>query len=183
MHMTPDIILGHLERLAELLEVDQPVEILLIGGAAGMLTGQFESTRTTADCDVINYVPAESQQAVIHAAKQVAAERNLPECWLNSQAMQLDILPNGWQARKEHIATFGELSIYALSRKDLLATKFYAGYVRDREDIQVMKPTPDELAFVRKYLNMLRVPSRNANLDGVQRALIYLDAIEEAGDE
>jgi hypothetical protein len=181
--MTPDIILGHLKRLAELLAVDQPVEILLIGGAAGMLTGQFESTRTTADCDVINYVPAESQQAVMHAAKQVATERHLPQSWLNSQAMHLDILPDGWRGRKAHVATFGKLSVYALSRKDLLATKFYAGYVRDREDIQVMKPTPDEQAFVRNYLQMLRVPARNANPDGVQRALIYLDAMEDTGDE
>jgi hypothetical protein len=159
------------------------VEILLIGGAAGMLTGQFAAARTTTDCDVINAVPKESQQTVLSAAAQIATQRQLPETWLNFQAMQLDILPDGWHTRKVHIATFGPLSIFALSRKDLLATKFYAGHVRDREDIQAIAPTGEELVFVRAYLNMLRVPARHADLDNVQRALLYLDAMEGSPNE
>jgi hypothetical protein len=180
MRMTTCNILDNLASLGEHLPASNPVEILLIGGAAGMLTGQFTAARTTTDCDVINTVPIESQQAILDAAAQTAAQLELPKAWLNFQAMQLDILPDGWHTRKVHIATFGPLSIYALSRKDLLATKFYASHVRDREDIQDMAPAGEELAFVRTYLNMLRVPSRHADLDNVQRALLYLDAWEDS---
>ena len=49
--------------------------------------------------------------------------------------------------------------------------KFYANRTIDREDIVMMKPRLDELAFVQTYLNMLRVPSRQADLDQVTAAL------------
>jgi len=177
MHITKPVILQYLEEVAELLKHETSVEIVLLGGAAGMLTGLFEPARTTTDCDVINYIPADSQQAVLEAARKIAQKYDLPLNWLNSKAMELDILPDGWQSRKVHIATFGQLSIWSLSRKDLLATKFYAGHPRDREDIQAMRPTRDELDFVKIYLNMLRVPSRNANLDQIQRGLLYINAM------
>ncbi|MCP4374631.1 MAG: hypothetical protein GY794_00405 [bacterium] len=183
MRMTTCNILDNLKCLGEYLPASPPVEILLIGGAAGMLTGQFTATRTTTDCDVIDAVPKESQQDILSAAAQIATQRELPKTWLNFQAMQLDILPDGWHTRKVHIATFGPLSIFALSRKDLMATKFYAGHVRDREDIQAMVPTGEELAFVRTYLNMLRVPSRQADLDNIQRALLYLAVMEDSPNE
>ena len=183
MRMTTENILDNLECLGSLLPASDPVEILLLGGAAGMLTGQFAAARTTTDCDVINAVPIESQQAILTAAAEIAIQRELPKTWLNFQVMQLDILPDGWHTRKVHIATFGPLSICALSRRDLLATKFYAGHVRDREDILAMAPGSEELAFVRTYLNMLRVPARRADLDSVQRALLYLDAMEDSTNE
>lgn len=178
MLMTKDIILGYLQEVAELLPAEESIEIVLIGGAAGMLTGLFEPSRTTTDCDVINYMPQASQQIVLKTAKAVASKHGLPEKWLNSQAMELDILPDGWQTRKVEIAAFGPLRVSSLSRMDILATKFYAGFPRDREDILAMQPTADELAFVLTYINMLRVPSRNANLDQVQRAMLYLQAME-----
>jgi hypothetical protein len=61
--------------------------------------------------------------------------------------------------------------------------KCYANHTQDREDVQVMGPTREELAFVRTYLNMLRVPSRQANLDQVQWAITYVNALEEAYDD
>jgi hypothetical protein len=183
MNMGPHDIRKYLQRLGEILSVEAEIEILLIGGAAGMLTDQFSPSRTTTDCDVIRYNPADSQERVLDAAKRVAAEYQLPEAWLNSKAMQLDILPDGWQFRKVHVDTFDSLKVYALSRKDLLATKFYAGHPRDVEDIDAMQPDADELAFAGTYLNMLRVPSRQANLDGVARGMMLLRAMEGDSDE
>lgn len=180
MRLTNVSILSYLKETAELMSKDLHVEIVLIGGAAGMLTGLYEPTRTTTDCDIINFIPLELQHTVLTAAKAVAKKHGLPESWLNTQAMSLDILPDGWQSRKVHIATFGSLIISVLSRMDLLATKFYAGHPRDREDIMAAKPTADEMYFIRCYLNMLRVPSRNANLDQVKRAMLYLDAMESS---
>jgi hypothetical protein len=61
--------------------------------------------------------------------------------------------------------------------------KFYANRPQDREDIIHINPTPDEIDTIRKYLNMLRVPSRQADLDQVVSALKLVDAIEELTNE
>ena len=176
-------ILSHLARLGDILQFSEPVEIVLIGGAAGILTGQFSAGRVTRDCDVIRYVPNDAQEAVLVAARQVARENGLPEDWLNSKAMTLDILPDGWHVRKVPVGTFGQLHVVALSRQDLLATKFYAAFPRDVEDITAMAPTPKELRLVRTYLTMLRVPSRQADLDQVNHAMALLRAFSGEGDE
>ncbi len=181
--MTGSDIMSHLARLGEVFKFPGKVELLLVGGAAGILTKQLESSRTTGDCDVIRYLPSQAQQAVREAARKVAAERSLPDNWLNSKAMQLDILPDGWNTRKVLVGTFGRLTIFALSRRDLLATKFYAGHPRDVEDITAMNPSKKELSFVRTYLNMLAVPSRQANLDQITASLKLLDAFEGGSND
>ena len=181
--MGQEEILKALSRVGELLDWPDSVEILLIGGAAGMITGQLAPDRTTLDCDVMHCSPAEAMQPVEDSAGKVAKEAGLPAGWLSSQPQQLDILPDGWRGRRKLVGKFGRLSVFAVGRSDLLATKFYANRAQDREDILAMKPTRDELAFVRGYLGMLRVPSRNANLDQVRSALRLLEAVEEETDD
>jgi hypothetical protein len=181
MRLQTSDILKILKATADNLHWDgENIEILLIGGAAGMLTGQLSAHRVTQDCDVMNFRPQEAQNAVLDAAEQTAKTEGLPEQWLSTQAMDtLVILPNGWHARRIHIETFGKLSIYAVSRLDLLAMKFYANRPQDRQDIIEMKPSPEEIEYVRKYLDMLRVPSRQADLDQVVSAFKLVDAIED----
>ena len=169
--------------LGEHLPADIKIDILLIGGAAGVLTEQLPLNRTTTDCDVIFYRPENAGNTILAAVQQVATQEKLPTSWLNFEAMQLDILPHGWHTRQIHISDFGPLHVYAVSRRDLLAMKCYANHTQDREDVQVMRPTREELAFVRTYLNMLRVPSRRANLDQVQWGITYVDTLEEAYDD
>ena len=176
-------ILEALKETARLIQWDSPVEILLIGGAAGILTGQLPPKRVTLDCDVMHYCPKQAQEAVLKAAHRVAEELGLPKNWFNSKAMQLNVLPDGWQSRKVLIAEFETLTVYGIGRLDLLAMKFYANRPQDREDIIHMEPTPEELDYIRKYLNMLRVPSRQADLDQVVSALQLVDAMEELANE
>jgi hypothetical protein len=183
MKMARQEILRILHALGEHLPPDIKIDILLIGGAAGVLTGQLPLNRTTTDCDVIFYRPETAGNTILAAVQTVAVKEKLPENWLNFEAMQLDILPHGWHTRQIHIADFGPLHVYAVSRRDLLAMKCYANHTQDREDVQVMRPTREELAFVRTYLNMLRVPSRQANLDQVQWGLEYVRSLEEALDD
>ncbi len=173
-------ILKTLEATANILQWDgENIEILLIGGAAGMLTGQLPAHRVTQDCDVMDFTPKEAQKAVLDAAAQVSQEKGLPEHWLSTQAMDsLNVLPDGWQSRRIHIASFGKLSVYAVSRLDLLAMKFYANRPQDRQDIIEMKPSPEEIEYIRKYLDMLRVPSRRTDLDQVVSAFKLVDAME-----
>ncbi len=183
MQMARQKIIKMLRTLGEHLPSDIKFDILLIGGAAGVLTEQLPLNRTTTDCDVMFYRPETAGNAILAAVRQVAAQEKLPTNWLNFEAMQLDILPHGWHTRQVHVADFGPLHVYAVSRRDLLAMKCYANHTQDREDVQAMKPTREELAFVRTYLNMLRVPSRQANLDQVHWGLTYVHALEEAHDD
>ena len=167
-----------LQKLGGRLQDDSPVEIVLIGGAAGIATGEFPPGRSTLDCDLIRCVPATAVEALTNAAADLAAGEGLSPLWLSRQAMPLDILPDGWQTRTVEVGRFGPLRVRAIGRLDLLATKAYANRVQDREDIASMKPTQNEFRFIRTYLSMLRVPSRRANLDQVAAALRRLDAME-----
>ena len=184
MELNSNEILDALNATAEHMRWDgKPVDILLIGGAGAMLTGLLRSERVTQDCDVIDYQPEDGQQAVLASAAKFAAERGLPEKWLNSKAMPMDILPDGWRSRRILIKKFDKLWIYGAGRVDMLVMKFYANRPQDREDIFDMAPTSHELMAVRRYLDMMRVPSRQANLDQVASAFKLLDAVEGKFDD
>ena len=73
-----------LSRLGAVLEYHTDIDILLVGGAAGLLTGVLARGRTTTDCDVMVAVPAEGLFAVERAAAIVAQELGLAERWFNS---------------------------------------------------------------------------------------------------
>ena len=154
------------------------VELTVVGGSAGILTGQLPAARTTTDCDVIRVDPAASFAALRAVAAQLSARRGLPEDWLSDRVAELDVLPSGWRKRRVNIGIFGKLNIWCVGRLDLLAMKVYAGRMQDRTDVLDMAPTPPEIAFVRRYLDQLRIPSRQANLDQIQSALRFLDALE-----
>ena len=177
--MTASQMLAALNRLGDLLQWPEPVEILLIGGAAGMATGLLDPGRTTGDCDVADLSPGQAAGALEQAARQVARERSLASNWLNDRAGQLNVLPDGWRSRRCPIGTYGQLRVFAASRLDLLATNVFAHRGADRDDVAAMHIVPDEIKFVRRYLNMLRVPSRGADLDQVQQATRYLDLLSK----
>jgi hypothetical protein len=154
------------------------IEILLVGGVAAMLAGQLPAERVTQDCDIMDFSPIQAQKAILDAANKIAQVRGLPQNWLNSQAMQLNVLPDGWRSRRKHICKYGHLSIFVASRIDLLCMKFYANRPQDREDIIEMKPTSEEMAFVLRFLNMLKLPVRKADLDQIVSAQKLVAAME-----
>lgn len=49
-----------LKALGERVQYHAPIELLLVGGAAGMLTGVLGHGRTTLDCDVMVSEPGEA---------------------------------------------------------------------------------------------------------------------------
>lgn len=178
LNFTGDDSLIALRKVGDLLVWPGQVEILLVGGVAGMITGVFSPERTTCDCDIADFSPASASIAVEQASAKVAAIMKLPARWLNDQAGQLNILPDGWRSRRKHVATYGKLAVYAAGRVDLLAMKIFAHRPLDRDDIDRMKITGREIDFVRKYLKMLKVPSRRADLDQVAAAEKYLSLLE-----
>ena len=177
-NLTAAIVLKALKMIGEELDWPGQVEILLIGGAAGMITGILRHDRTTGDCDIADFAPSDAATVVEQAAQTVAAKMKLPPTWFNDRIRQLNVLPDGWRSRRQHIATYGKLTVYAAGRLDLLAMKVFAHRAPDREDIAEMRITQDDIVFVRKYLNMLKVPSRKANLEQVASAEKYLCLLE-----
>jgi hypothetical protein len=161
-------------------EPGSAVKILLVGGAAAMVTGLLPSGRTTVDCDVMVYEPEQSGPAVEVAAEQAAEELGLAPTWLNSDVqIRRDTLPAGWQGRRIHVGTYGRLHVYAASRPDLIAMRVLAGRaqdVEDLEDLEAMKMTEDEVDFVRSHLGGLA--EKGTHADQVQAAYALLDSLK-----
>jgi hypothetical protein len=155
-YMNTSTVERALARLGEQLRYHREVELLLVGGAAGMLTGVLAASRTTVDCDVMAYVPREAMIAVETAADAVARELALPANWLNSDVqLRADALPDGWDRRRVFVGEFGKLRVFAVSRIDLIAMKVLAGRAQDLEDLRAMRVRSDDVEFVRAYLDRL----------------------------
>jgi hypothetical protein len=156
-----------LDRAIELLcarfEWHANVEILVVGGAAGMMTGLLHRERTTGDCDVINYIPAEAWHRVELIADQVGIELELPVGWFNSHVqIRSDSLPGGWADRRVLVYQGPRLSVYAASRIDLIAMKFLAHRPQDLVDLTELKVTVADEAFVRSSLLAARQSGSHA---------------------
>lgn len=133
------------------------IEILLVGGAAGMITGILPNNRVTIDCDVMNYTPPDSLAKVELAAEVVAEKLQLAPNWLNSDVqIRSDTLPDDWEQRKVHIAHYGPLRVFAVSRIDLIAMKVIAARDQDIEDLQNLRLRSDDIEFINNYLFQLR---------------------------
>src|SRR4051794_34807694 len=79
---------------------DREIEILLVGGAAGVLTGALPAAWTTADVDLIDVHAPKDRDAVLEAAAGVGPKLSLPNDWLNDwSGLYSWTLPDGWQER------------------------------------------------------------------------------------
>jgi len=151
------------------------VEVLVVGGAAGMMTGQLARERTTGDCDVIKYHPAEAWHWVELEAEKVGNELGLPQGWFNSQVqIRADSLPSGWEGRRVLVHQGHRLSVYAAGRADLIAMKFFAHRPQDLLDLVELKVTAADVAFVRSFLLSARESGSHAG--EIAEALEVLDA-------
>lgn len=84
------------------------VELLLVGGAAGMLSGVLPRSRTTIDCDVMLASPDEALGPIEDAARAMASELGLPSSWLNSDVrLRRDALPRDWRSRRVWVGMWG----------------------------------------------------------------------------
>lgn len=166
-----------LKRVGDVLELDVDVEILVVGGAAGMLTGLLPPTRTTTDCDVMLYVPEHAMPWVEIAGEKVGRELGISPEWLNSKVqIRADSLPLDWRRRRIWVGTYGRMWVYAVSRPDLIAMKVLAGRDRDRDDLRSLKVQHHEAEFVRAFLDQL--PARGMPLDQIEDARVLLDSLK-----
>jgi hypothetical protein len=103
-----------LELLGERLNLNRDVEIVLVGGAAGVLTGELPGAWTTADVDLIRCWRSEARDAVLAAAGEVGRELSLPPSWLSEDVgLYAWTLPKGWEHRRVMVAAHRRLRVYA----------------------------------------------------------------------
>ena len=89
-------------------------------------------------------------------AFEIAEEYGMDIKWLNSGGHIFSRnFPDNWKNRTKPVFKRRYLSVRVLSRKDLIATKFYSYCMRnlktDRDDLVDMKPSRDELNFSKKW--------------------------------
>jgi hypothetical protein len=155
-----------LETLGELLAEEGAVaDLVLIGGGALLLLG--EVIRPTAGLDVVaqfrdgRLEPSQPfPEALTRAVRRVGAALDLSRVprdskdWLNPGPSYLSTigLPDGVEHRLT-VRTYGALTIRIVSRRDLIALKFFAAsdpqrrprQTIDVDDLRKLSPTNDEL--------------------------------------
>ena len=134
------------------------MEILIVGGAAGLLTGQLAAAYTTGDVDMVRCHLAKDHDAVLEAAVAVARRLGtLPPAWLNTDAgLFAWTLPRTWRRRAVEVVRSGRLRVLAAGRFDLIVMKFLAHRPQDMEHLQQLAPTPAERGRVTTHLEKLR---------------------------
>jgi len=160
MKMACDDVDRAIHQLCVRFEWHERVEILIVGGSAGMLTGLLARDRVTGDCDVCHYDPSHGKAwvEVEITADLIGAELQLPTNWLNSNVkIREDSLPDGWRDRRVLIEQGNWIHVYAISRPDLIAMKFLAGRPQDLEDLEELGVENDDITFTEQYLESLSV--------------------------
>ena len=153
VELNDNTILAAFSALGRKLKLPRDVEVLLVGGAAGVLIRALPPAWTTGDVDAIRFYLPQDRDAVLEAAEDVGRELSLQANWLNEDSgLFAWTLPSGWEQRKVHVGTFGHLRVFAVSRLDLIVMKFIANRPRDREHLSHMNVTEEELQHVRGRL-------------------------------
>jgi hypothetical protein len=169
-----------LAKLGERLRLERDVEILIVGGAAGILTGQLSSALTTEDVDAIHFQLAQDREAVLDAGEEVGKELKLPADWLNDWGGKYEwTLPDNWRCRRIEVGIFDRLRVYAVGRIDLISMKFIGHREHDLEHLRDMKVKSDEKVLVGQYLDVLaeRYPAGRypEEFGKTQMARLYLN--------
>lgn len=175
--MTASVVEQALAKLGQNLDYPGEVELLLVGGAAAMVTGVLPAARTTTDCDVMDYSPPGAMPSVERAAELVAEELELAPTWLNSLVhMRRDTLPDGWESRRMHVGVYGRLRVWSASRQDLIAMKVIAGRPQDLDDLRAMRVRREDVEFVREHLRSL--PAKGTAREQIDDAIVVLGSLE-----
>jgi predicted nucleotidyltransferase len=121
-------------------------EIVIIGGAAAVLSRWLN--RATADIDVIAAEPRLAELG--KAIRAVAEELGLPDGWMNDGAKgYARALPPDFRERLVDLGQFGRLRVRSIGRKDFIVLKVYGMRGVDIEDLENLRATAEEMAFVR----------------------------------
>ncbi len=171
-----DLLRRALHSLAAALPPSPQGDLILIGGAAGMLTGQLPSTRLTSDLDVIEITPPELLDLCCHLAPHISDPIGISESWFDATSTTLrHTLLDGWRDRTEDIGRFGCLHVKAVGRLDLIALKLLAGRERDLADVAALRVTTRECSVLAEMLPQLL--RRGVSPDSITSAISLARAL------
>lgn len=138
-----------LNGLNELAKAGVGGRIVIIGSAAAILCDWLE--RATEDIDVI---ASDVKLSRLKKSIEIVAEKlDLPSSWLNDAAVAWgEILPSDFMDRTNHFGHFHDLEVIGVGRPDFILLKLYAFRPQDFEDLKEIKPTEEEIEFVRGHL-------------------------------
>lgn len=116
---------------------------IICGGASLVLQGII--SRTTKDIDII----APPIDDILKAsALSVSQDLGLDDHWLNTgpESISKD-LASGWESRVFEVFNDSNLSVFSISRSDLIFTKFWAlcDRQKDKQDLIFLNPSLIEL--------------------------------------
>ena len=142
-----------------------PIEIVVCGGSALILTGMVP--RTTKDVDIVALAtsrvlrsPDPLPEDLRKAAAEAAEDMGLPDNWLNNGPSRGEGglfqmgLPRGL-AERLHSQRYGShLTVHFIDRLDQVHFKLYAAADRGGyhiEDLRALDPTPDEIEAAARW--------------------------------
>ena len=125
------------------------LEIVVAGGSALLL--QDFTHRGTTDCDTIDASPRLA--TVQRYIEEVAEEMRLSPTWLNDAAKSFaEVLPADAPDSFEDVGQYGRLRVRHIGRLNLILMKVTGLRPVDKDDLDAMKPTRQELEYVRDEL-------------------------------
>jgi hypothetical protein len=172
--MRRDVIFNSIKGLGKLLGAGDAMEVTIIGGAAGLLIGALPKVVTTTDVDIIGLRPSKATDEVLTAANDLATKEGIARGWLSVEAgLFAQAMPEGWKKRRKEIGKFGRLAVYAISRRDFIAMKFYAHRTVDLSHLERLKITAGEKLHTKKFLQGLRkkLPQERSKVEKAQAIL------------
>ena len=169
-HLDADQLRRALHALAAALPASHAGDLVLIGGAAGVLSGELPANRLTVDVDVIEANPPEILDLCCHHAPGVSLALGISASWFDATACTLQhTMLDGWRDRTQSVGRFGALHVRAVGRLDLIALKLLAGRERDLADVAELRVTSDECVVLAESLP--RLLTRGASPDSVSAAI------------
>ena len=129
-------------------------DLIIFGSGALLIQDICRHDRVTMDIDLIEPKMNITLQLI---ASEIAEEYGMDMKWLNSAGHVFSRnFPNNWKNRTKLIFKGNHLTVKVLSRKDLIATKFYSYCIRnlktDRDDLIDLKPSANDLNFSKQWV-------------------------------
>jgi hypothetical protein len=170
-----------------------PIEIVVCGGSALILTGMVP--RTTKDVDIVALAtsgillsPDPLPEDLRKAAAEAAEDMGLPDNWLNNGPSRGEGglfqmgLPGGLAERLYAQRYGSHLTVHFIDRLDQIHFKLYAAADRGGyhiEDLNALNPNPDEIEAAARWAMSHDVSEGFAMvLKGLLRKLGYADTAD-----
>jgi hypothetical protein len=152
MSIVSQNILSALKSLNQELVIEKECRTLIACGG-GVLSVMGVISRQTRDLDVIT---PNIDDVLLKCSHRVANKLGLDIEWLNNGPSGfIRDLEKGWELRTEIIFNGSHLTVKALSRHDLIATKLQGMCDRDEYDMEVLlnlKVTIDEVSSLKNWV-------------------------------